>query len=53
MLTLATRLANDPETPARLRSLRRDMRAQIRKAPVCDAQALAREMERLMEELAG
>jgi Flp pilus assembly protein TadD len=45
----ARELANDPETPARLDGLRRDMRERLRRAPVCDVRAFARDMEREYE----
>jgi predicted O-linked N-acetylglucosamine transferase (SPINDLY family) len=41
----ALRLANAAETPARLDALRRAMRERLGRAPVCDLEAFAREME--------
>ena len=38
-------LANSPETPAKLKTLRTDIRQRLRTSPVCDATALARSME--------
>ncbi len=41
----AVELARSPETPERLRELRRSMRHRLRASPVCDTPAFARHME--------
>ena len=41
----AVALARDPESPARLETLRRTMRDRLRAAPVCDVSSFARNME--------
>ncbi len=45
-IALAGALAGDPETPARLESLRRTMRDRLRAEPVCDVCGFAQNMER-------
>lgn len=50
-VSLAVTMANSPATPETLAELRRNMRAQLRDSPVCDAQAFARNMERLYREM--
>ncbi len=44
---MAIALAADPDTPARLQTLRASMRERLRAASVCDAAALARNMEEI------
>ena len=46
-VVLAGRLANSPDTPRKLGTLRREMRSRLLAAPICDTQAFARNMERL------
>ncbi|HET8549048.1 MAG TPA: hypothetical protein VFL57_13620, partial [Bryobacteraceae bacterium] len=41
----AVRLAQDPESPARLTELRRSMRARLAASPLCDTMRFARAME--------
>jgi predicted O-linked N-acetylglucosamine transferase (SPINDLY family) len=41
----AADLANDPETPGRLAALRSGMRDRLRRAPICDGEALTRSLE--------
>lgn len=50
MVAQAIRLASDPGTPAELQRLRHAMRGELEHAPVCDAPALARAMEELLED---
>ena len=47
----AIRLANDPNTPTRLATLRQNMRETLKKSEVCDTQQFARNMEALYNEL--
>jgi protein O-GlcNAc transferase len=51
MVAGAITLGRDPDTPARLQSLRQGMRDRLLAAPVCDAPALARAMEDLYARL--
>ena len=46
-ISFAAELANSPETPQRLASLRRQMRSQLLHSPVCDTNIFARAIERL------
>jgi predicted O-linked N-acetylglucosamine transferase (SPINDLY family) len=48
-VSLATRLANSPDTPDRLSELRRTMRSRLLDSPVCDTRSFARNMECLYE----
>jgi protein O-GlcNAc transferase len=50
-ISMAVSLALRPETPARLAQLRAGMRDRLRASPVCDAGTLARNMERLYEQM--
>ena len=43
----AVAIAGDPQAPARLAALRLDMRDRLLGSPACDADGLAREMERI------
>lgn len=45
MIELAVRMARNPDTPARLATLRRHMRSALEASPACDAVSLARAME--------
>lgn len=53
MIEAAIRMARDPETPANLQRLRRSMRHELRRAPVCDARSLARAMEDALTAMAA
>ncbi len=46
-VSLAVQLANSPDTPARLRDLRLNMRSRLLNSTVCDTRSFAREMERI------
>ncbi len=46
-ISFAAELANSPETPQRLVSLRKQMRGQLLHSPVCDIKSFARGLERL------
>ncbi len=47
----AVGLANSPETPSKLATLRRSMRAKLRQSPVCDVETFARNMEDIYAKL--
>ncbi|MGP8244151.1 MAG: tetratricopeptide repeat protein [Bryobacteraceae bacterium] len=49
-VALAVALARDPETPARLAELRRNMRDRLRASAACDTAGLARHLERIYRE---
>ena len=51
MIKAAVRLANAPETPARLSEIRRHMRAELEQSSACDGAAAAREMAKLFDRL--
>jgi predicted O-linked N-acetylglucosamine transferase (SPINDLY family) len=51
MLEAAVKLAGDPGTPARLESLRSDMRRRLRSSAACDCAGLARELETIYREV--
>ncbi len=44
-------LANSPDTPQRLLALRRGMRAQLMRSPVCDTLTFARQMEDIYRQI--
>jgi protein O-GlcNAc transferase len=46
-------VASDPATPTRLASLRETMRDRLRSAPICDAAAYCRDVERVYREAAA
>jgi protein O-GlcNAc transferase len=48
----AVRLADDPETPARLTELRRGMRERLAGSPLCDTAGFARNMEDIYRQFA-
>jgi protein O-GlcNAc transferase len=49
----ATALATDPATPARLATLRAELRDRLRASPTCDAAGLCGAMEAFYERVAG
>ena len=49
----AVRLANDPQTPQRLETERREMRRRLLTSPVCDTAGFARAMEGIYRQLCG
>ena len=52
MIEAAIAMASDPGTPDGLKRLRHAMRAELERAPVCDAASLARAMEEILASLA-
>jgi len=52
MVDAAIQMAGDPETPGNLQRLRRTMRQELERAPVCDAASLAGAMEDALEAMA-
>jgi protein O-GlcNAc transferase len=48
---ICIRLANSPETPSRLQSIRTSIRERLRASPVCDSATLATSIERLYRQI--
>jgi protein O-GlcNAc transferase len=50
-VAMASSMANDPATPARLGALRSSMRGRLRASSACDVDGFARRMERTYDDL--